>query len=103
MSSTRDFVVSALSDAALPTIQQVLEDVVMETLNTQQVPTRTDFREQRDLLNAMRGQVSAAAGTARRLQGRVESLEAEVASLKEERGALIARLEALEARLTEGG
>lgn len=102
MSSTRDFVVSALSDAALPTLKQVLEDVVMETLNAQQVPTRTDFREQRDLLNAMRGQVSAAAGTARRLQARVEALEQALEQAQAERDALAARLDALE-QLKAGG
>ena len=59
MSSTRDFVVSALSDAALPTLKQVLEDVVMETLNAQQVPTRTDFKHIFDTPSDAAGHIKA--------------------------------------------
>ncbi len=77
----RDFVYSTISDALLPVARPLLEDVVFEILGERQVPTRTDFREIRDLVNGMRGTVSSAGNTARRLEERVTALEAAVAAL----------------------
>ncbi len=77
----RDFVYSSFSDALLPIARPMLEDVVFEILNERQVPTRTDFRELRDLVNGMRGPVSSATSSARRLEERVIALEQAIASL----------------------
>ena len=77
----RDFVYSSFSDALLPIARPMLEDVVFEILGERQVPTRTDFREIRDLVNGMRGPVSSAATTARRLEERMAALEQSVEDL----------------------
>ena len=37
-----------------------MEDVIYETLDKRQVPNRTDFRELRDLVNGLRGQLQGA-------------------------------------------
>lgn len=85
-----DFLYSSISDTLLPVVRPLLEDVVMEVLNDRQVPTRTDFREVRDLVNGMRGTVSTAGTTAKKLAGRIEALEVAQA----EQAALIAALQA---------
>jgi dihydrodipicolinate synthase/N-acetylneuraminate lyase len=75
MAWIKDFVFSSVSDTLLPVVRPLLEDVVMEVLNDRQVPTRTDFREVRDLVNGMRGVVSSAGNTAKKLQAMLEALE----------------------------
>lgn len=96
MSSTRDYVKSVVTDALLPSTRQLLEDVVMEVMNERQVPSRTDFRELRDVVNGMRGKTSSAANGAKKNQKRVEALEARLEALEAERDALAARLDKLE-------
>ena len=89
MGSTRDFLVTAMSDAMLPLFKVTLEDVLLETLNDRKVPTRTDFQELRDVVNRMRGQTSSAQNAATRADKQLAALEARVAVLE-------ARLVALE-------
>ena len=36
-----------------------MEDIIYETLDRRQVPTRTDFHELRDIANGLRGQISS--------------------------------------------
>ncbi|MED5372552.1 MAG: hypothetical protein VX899_16170 [Myxococcota bacterium] len=98
MGSTRDFLRSIATDAALPVTRQLLEDVVMETLNERQVPTRTDYQELRDVVNQMRGQASSAANGTKKLDKELEKLRAQVQALVEQNQALQARIEALEGR-----
>ena len=88
MSSTRDYIRSVVSDAALPLTRHLLEDVVMEVINERQVPSRTDFTELRDVVNAMRGKTTSAASTARKLEARLAELETRVAELAAENEAL---------------
>ncbi|MCB9764678.1 MAG: hypothetical protein H6739_33190 [Alphaproteobacteria bacterium] len=99
MSSARDFLRSTVSDASLPLVRQLLEDVVMEVLNDRQVPTRTDFHELRDLVNSLRGQVSVSAGASRKLEPRIAELEEALARVTADRDALLARVEALESKV----
>lgn len=96
LGSTRDYLRSIVTDAALPVSRQLLEDVVMETLTDRQVPNRTDYKELRDTVNQMRGQASNAASGTRKVEKRMVKLEAQVAELLEERTLLMKRLEALE-------
>lgn len=96
MGSTRDYLRSIVTDAALPVSRQLLEDVVMETLTDRQVPNRTDYKELRDTVNQMRGQASNAASGTRKVEKRMAKLEAQIQTLLEERETLLARIEALE-------
>jgi len=86
MGTSRDFVVSALADAVLPLLRRSMEDVVYETLDDRSVPTRADFKDLRDLVDSLRGQVSGTTNGVRRLA--------------EERAATQSRFQAIEARLT---
>lgn len=97
MGQARDFILSTVSDALLPRLKPLLEDVVLELLGDRQVPTRTDFQELRDLANNLRGQVSGAAATTTRLRTQVEALEASLRQNEAERAALARRVAALEA------
>ncbi len=76
MGSLTDFIRSTANDALLPFVREALEDAVLEVLNDRQVPTRTDFKEIRDLVNSMRGSVSSTANLLKKLEARIEALEA---------------------------
>ncbi len=72
MGSLQDFVRSAASDAMLPFVRQLLEDVVMEVINDRQIPSRTDFHELRDVVNKLRGEVTSVAPAVRRIERTLE-------------------------------
>jgi hypothetical protein len=76
MSSLSDFIRSTANDALLPFVREALEDAVLEVLNDRQVPTRTDFKEVRDLVNSMRGSVSSTANLLKKIEARLDALEA---------------------------
>ncbi len=118
MGSTRDFIAATFSDGMLPVLRRPVEDVIYETLDQRQIPNRTDFKELRDLVLSLRGQVTGMAGGIRRLAegadrtaddlaDHSESLEAvqeqlvaltrRVASLEQENARLTARLAEAEA------
>ena len=71
MSTFKDFITSSLSDFTTPAIRRPVEDIIYETLDRRQVPTRTDFHELRDIANGLRGQISSST------QGIKQILEAE--------------------------
>ena len=75
MSSTRDFVASTVADGMIPYLRRPVEDIIYETLDQRQVPTRTDFRELRDLVNNLRGQLTGATGGVRKLAEQLEELD----------------------------
>ena len=77
MGSLSDFIRSTANDALLPFVREALEDAVLEVLNDRQVPTRTDFKEVRDLVNSMRGSVSSTANLLKKIEARVDALEAQ--------------------------
>ena len=83
MGTTRDFFASGLADTLLPLLRRAMEDTVYESLDDRQVPTRTDFKEVRDLVNALRGQVGGATKGIERLVARIDRLEARIATLEE--------------------
>ena len=94
MGATRDFVAATFADAFLPAFRRPVEDIIYETLDRRQIPTRTDFKEMRDLLNTLRGQVSGATNGVRKLVDRLTGTEDRLEELE-------ARLDAMEARLTK--
>ena len=74
MSAFRDFVAASLADLATPGLRRPVEDIIYETLDRRQIPSRTDFHEIRDLLNGLRGQVSGAvSGLGRLIESDKES------------------------------
>jgi hypothetical protein len=82
MGTTRDFLASGLADTLLPLLRRAMEDTVLETLDDRQVPTRTDFKEVRDLVNALRGQVGGTTKGIERLVARLDQLDARIAKLE---------------------
>ena len=83
MSSSRDFLAATVADAALPLLRRPVEDLIYETLDTRQVPSRTDFKELRDLVNNLRGQLVGATGGLRRLVEQGEGIDERLAVLEE--------------------
>jgi hypothetical protein len=86
--AAREFLLSALGDALLPTLRGMLEDVVVETIDRKQIPSRTDFKELRDLANALRGQLTGATGGIKRLVDQIDDLREDVARQGQELGEL---------------
>lgn len=89
MGSARDFFSASMADALLPAFRRPFEDVIYETLDTRQVPTRTDFKELRDQINSLRGQLTGATGGVKKLADEMEALQD--------------RLAAVESKLAESG
>jgi hypothetical protein len=82
MGTTRDFFTNAMADVLLPMLQRSMEDAVYETLDTRQVPTRTDFKEVRDLVNSLRGQVTGTTRGIERLVARMGAIEARLTTIE---------------------
>lgn len=74
MGVTKDFIKATIADALTPTFQRPMEDLIYETLDRRQVPTRSDFTELRDLTNNLRGQVSGAIQSLKSLSQQYEEL-----------------------------
>jgi len=86
MGVTKDFITSTIADALAPTFRRPMEDLIYETLDRRQIPTRTDFKELRDLVNSLRGQVSGSVQSLRALSEQQEELEEKVESVEQQEG-----------------
>ena len=75
MGVTKDFIMATIADAMTPTFRRPMEDLIYETLDRRQIPTRTDFKEIRDLVNNLRGQVSGSVQSVRALHSKLEEVE----------------------------
>lgn len=95
MSSSRDFVNATLADRLVPLLRRPVEDLIYETIDKRQIPSRTDFKELRDLVNQLRGQLTGATGGVKRLADSVEGLEEALEPVQ----ARLAVLDGIEARL----
>lgn len=95
MSSSRDFVNATLADRLVPLLRRPVEDLIYETIDKRQIPSRTDFKELRDLVNQLRGQLTGATGGVKRLADSVEGLEEALEPVQ----ARLAVLDGFEARL----
>lgn len=103
MGSTKDFVAATVADAMLPWFRRPVEDVIYETIDRRQIPNRTDFKEIRDLVNNLRGQLTGATGGVKRLAETTDELEERLEGVEARLTALESRLagmDALEARIT---
>lgn len=98
MGSTRDFVNATVADAMLPWFRRPVEDVIYETIDKRQIPTRTDFKELRDIVNNLRGQLVGATGGVKRLAETTEDLAERLDTIEDRFSALEARIAALEER-----
>ena len=88
---------SALADALLPFFRRTMEDVVYETLDDRSVPTRADFKDLRDLVDSLRGQVTGTTSGVRRLAEGSAATGAKLAAIEARLGAIEARLDSLAA------
>jgi hypothetical protein len=79
MGAARDFITATVADAIAPTFRRPVEDIIYETLDRRQVPNRSDFREIRDLVNGLRGQVTGAIQSSKQMAETIDSLEADLA------------------------
>ena len=82
MSSARDFLQSSLGDSLVPLLRQPIEDILYETLDKRAVPNRNDWKELRDGLNSLRGQLAGATGGVKRLADAVEGAEDRLGALE---------------------
>jgi len=99
MGSTADFISATLADTLLPFFRRPVEDVILETLDQRQIPNRTDFKELRDLVNSLRGQLGGATAGIKKVADTLEELEDRLQEL-DEQAARQAAVEALiDARL----
>jgi len=102
MGSTKDFVAATVADAMLPWFRRPVEDVIYETIDKRQIPNRTDFKEIRDLVNNLRGQMTGATGGVKRLAETTDELEEQLDALEQRLAELESRMkvaETLEARV----
>ena len=99
MGSTRDFVAATVADTLLPAIRRPVEDVIYETLDRRQVPNRTDFKEMRDLVDSLRGQLTGATGGVKKLADRTADLQDQLGAVVDRLDEITSRLDALTARL----
>ena len=82
MSTARDFVRSALTDALMGPLRLPVVDIIYETIDERQIPTRTDFKELRDRVNALRGQTTGATGGVKRLAETTQAIEERLDALE---------------------
>ena len=68
MGSARDFIAATVADAIAPSFRRPVEDIIYETLDRRQIPTRTDFKELRDITNTLRSQTTGATNGIKKLK-----------------------------------
>lgn len=101
MGSTRDFIAATFSDGMLPVLRRPVEDVIYETLDDRQIPNRTDFKELRDLVLSLRGQVTGMASGIRRLAEGAEQASDDLADQSDSLDSLREQLASLGSRVAE--
>lgn len=82
MGSTRDFLTATFADALAPSFKRPVEDIIYETLDRRQTPSRTDFKEVRDSLNSLSSQNSGFGNGIKRLKEGLDDLEESVHDLE---------------------
>ena len=91
MGSTLDFLGATIADALSPRFRRPVEDIIYETIDRKQIPTRTDFTELRNTINSLRSQSTGA-------QKGIEKLKSGLDDIEESIHDLTTRLSDLEAK-----
>lgn len=82
MGSTRDFLTATIADAIAPGFKRPVEDIIYETLDRRQTPSRTDFKELRDGFNSLSAQASGFGNGIKRVKEGLDDLEESVHNLE---------------------
>ena len=82
MGSTRDFLTATLADAITPSFKRPVEDIIYETLDRRQTPSRTDFKELRDGLNSLSAQFSGVGNGVKKLKEGLDDIEESIHNLE---------------------
>ena len=75
MGSTLDFIGATLADALSPQFRRPVEDIIYETIDRKQIPTRTDFTELRNTINSLRSQSTGAQKGIEKLKNGLDDIE----------------------------
>ena len=75
MGSTMDFISATLTDAVAPKFRRPVEDIIYETIDRKQIPTRTDFQELRNTIDALRSQSTGTSSGIIKIKNGLDELE----------------------------
>jgi chaperonin cofactor prefoldin len=81
MGSTLDFFGATIADALSPRFRRPVEDIIYETIDRKQIPTRTDFTELRNTINSLRSQSTGAQKGVEKLKGGLDDIEESIHEL----------------------
>ena len=81
MGSTLDFIGGTLADALSPQFRRPVEDIIYETIDRKQIPTRTDFSELRNTINSLRSQSTGAQKGIEKLKNGLDDIEESIHDL----------------------
>ena len=81
MGSTLDFLGATIADALSPRFRRPVEDIIYETIDRKQIPTRTDFTELRNTINSLRSQSTGAQKGVEKLKSGLDDLEESIHDL----------------------
>ena len=97
MGSTLDFLGATIADALSPRFRRPVEDIIYETIDRKQIPTRTDFTELRNTINSLRSQSTGANKGIEKLKSGLDDIEESIHDLTTR----LSDLESLNKRLTD--
>lgn len=95
MGSTMDFISATLTDAVAPKFRRPVEDIIYETIDRKQIPTRTDFQELRNTIDALRSQSTGTSSGIIKIKTGLDELEELVHDLQNQIVDLSRNIEAL--------
>lgn len=81
MGSTLDFLGATIADALSPKFRRPVEDIIYETIDRKQIPTRTDFTELRNTLNSLRSQSTGAQKGIEKIKNGLDDIEESIHDL----------------------
>ncbi|MGC6508242.1 MAG: hypothetical protein ACON4U_07475 [Myxococcota bacterium] len=104
MGTAKDYVTSVLADKLIPFMRRPVEDIIYETLDRRQTPSRKDFHELRDQINTLKGKLTNTAGGVGKLKELIENIEDSIAdggsqSSSESHGAQSEQIQSMEAQI----
>ena len=84
MGSTLDFLGATIADALSPRFRRPVEDIIYETIDRKQIPTRTDFTELRNIVNTLRSQTTGSTRGITKLKEGLDEIEESIHDLQTE-------------------